>query len=341
MEILLLIINSLKKILKFIKDSILKILIFFTNYTIKLTGDSSKIFLQSNSDLHKVIYILWGFVGFVLCCFFLFICFDFYVIQSIFFIEKPFWFKCISVLIPTLIVYNVYFFAFKTIHIPNNIFTFIPFSLIKIILISFIIFYFTFPFLYKNNLNLIEKKVEIYRNNEVVKNEFLVNRSTIIKVKDLFKNNYLSKYDNNQINEIKIDVENIIISTNLSNKISNLQKSNDNFIFYKVSLLRELAKSDFSSEPKLNSQLTELKKEFVDNEILKNDIKNKITNSNLLLNRILLVYKLDHFKLNYIIICVFFNLAFILKIFLFYGDGNYKGLTESEDEEVRNNKNFN
>lgn len=341
MEILLLIINSLKKILKFIKDSILKILIFFTNYTIKLTGDSSKIFLQSNSDLHKVIYILWGFVGFVLFCFFLFICFDFYVIQSIFFIEKPFWFKCISVLIPTFIIYNVYFFAFKTIHIPIKFFTTIPFSLIKMILISFIIFYFTFPFLYKNNLNLIEKKIEIHRNNELIKNEFLLNRSTITKVKYLFKTNYLSKYDSNQINKIKINIENIIVSTNLSNKMNTLQKSNDSFIFHKASLLKELSNSDFSSEPKLNSQLAELKKEFVDNEILKNDIKNKITNSNLLLNRILLVYKLDHFKLNYIIFCVFFNLAFILKIILSIKDGNYIDLWNGEDTAVKNNQNFN
>ena len=178
----------MKKIFKFFKKVFFIVFIFLTNYTIYFTGESNKIILKGNSDLEKLIYISWGFIGCLLLSFFLFIGFDFFVIQSNFIIEKSILFRVLVIIIPTIIIYNIYFLAYRTLYLRltiNSILT----TVIKTVLISLLLFFFTFPFVYNNNFELLEKKNIVYRDSVLIKQEYLINVNTINKIKKLSKNN--------------------------------------------------------------------------------------------------------------------------------------------------------
>jgi hypothetical protein len=194
MGFLIIILIIIEKILNNLGNFLLYIFIFLSNFTKYFTGESKKIILVDKSLKSKLIYICWGFVGFIFIMFFIFIAYDFYIIQTLSFVKIELLFKILFVLIPTIIIYNIYFLALKTLHLPINFFSVIPVTIVKILLVSLFLFFLTFPIVYKINCVSIEKKTEIFKKNEMIKNEHLTKYNPSVKKEigeNISKNNYL------------------------------------------------------------------------------------------------------------------------------------------------------
>lgn len=340
MVFLIFISNILLKIVKFIKTIIFTVLKFLSKLTIYITGEKEKISLKSNLIIHEIIYILWGFISFVLHLFIAFLLFNFQVIQSIVFFNEALWLKSIVIIIPVIMIYNIYFLAYKTIYNPINIITIIPFTIIKMALLSLIIFFLSFPFVYKNNLSLINQKNEVYRKYELIRNENLNNKNALKEIKETLNFYYNSIDSNNQIGKIKLIIHGLEKSLNNTNNIQYINQNNHEFKSKKTLLLTIIKNTNKVSDVKMKCFFEKLNQLLIENEKLKKEMDNKISKSNLLLNKIMLIYENKNFFFNFITLSILFNSIFLIKIALLFFDSIYIFRNMSEDNKVIENTNF-
>jgi hypothetical protein len=338
MLIINLIIKYISNSIKYLKDKILNLLVYISNYTIYFTCEKDKIELQASNDIGKIIYIIWGIVGTVLLCFFIFVSINFYFILGFFSITISIWVKLAVIFIPTVMIYNIYYLGFKTIHPPiENAAIFLR-TILKIVIISLILFFFTFPYLYKSNLQAINDKCQIFRKTDIIKNEYLINVKTASVLKESLLYNYIKTNKNNE--------PIIILTIALTNKkctsasIASLKTYNKEYEKDVSHILQLLEVNYKNTGLVLSSDLSIIKDELKSNLYSRKLIISRILKNNMLMYKITEVYNWHNFKRTFIYLCIFFNSPFFLKILQFILDAKYVALNKEEDDKVINNIEF-
>jgi hypothetical protein len=356
MIILLTTVSSfLKKILKKIWEIILKILVFFSHFFIRFTGEKRKIFKVESSDpqILKLIYIGWGIIGFIILLFSIYLLKSINIFGEIIFDESEIYLHTFFVLLASCIIFNIYYLSIKTTHfkfdgVTNSLcISILPYALIKIVFISFFLFFTTlFYNIYRNNV-AVNNKIEEYTKTKILVNNYISNCEVLIKMKDEFSKSQIQFDDSDSFDTLRENIGNAvkdikdinvnplsIYSTN--NKLTNdLQQSASIYSKNMVLILRQINKIESNLSNSISrGELKGLRKMLVLNEAKKQELKQIIENTNHLSEKIKLSYYDEDFFSLFFFSCVFFNFIFLLKILLLWFDSSFKENYTEEDTSI-------
>ena len=357
MIILLTTVSSfLKKILKKIWEIILKILVFFSHFFIRFTGEKSKIYKVETSDPQnlKLIYIGWGIIGFIILLFAIYLLKSIDIFGEIIFDESEIYLHTFFVLLVSCIIFNIYYLSIKTTHfrfdgVTNSLplISVFPYALIKIVFISFFLFFTTlFYNIYRNN-DAVNNKIEEYTKTKILVNNYISNCEVIIKMNGEFSKSQIQFDDSDSFDILRENIGNAVknkknINVNslsidsTNNKLTiDLQKSASVYSKNKDLILQQINKIEYDlSNSIYRGELKGLRKMLVLNEAKKQELKQIIENTNHLSEKIKLSYFDEDFFSLFFFSCVLFNFIFLLKILLLWLDSSFKENYTDEDTSI-------
>ena len=356
MIILLTTVSSfLKKILKKTWEIILKILVFFSHFFIRFTGEKSKIYKVETSDPQnlKLIYIGWGIIGFIILLFSIYLLKSINIFAKIIFDESEIYLHSFFVLLASCIIFNIYYLSIKTTHfkfdgVTNSLsISVLPYALIKIVFISFFLFFTTlFYNIYKNNVT-VNNKIEEYTKTKILVNNYISNCEVLIKMNDEFYKSQIQFDDSDSFDTLRenignavkdkkdINVNSLSIDSSNSNITADLLHSASIYSKNKDLILQEINKIESNlSNSIYRGELKGLRKMLVLNEAKKQELKQIIENTNHLSEKIKLSYFDEDFFSVFFFSCVLFNFIFLLKILLLWLDSSFKENYTDEDTSI-------
>lgn len=349
------VLNFLKKNLKKTWEIILKILVFFSHFFIRFTGEKRKIFKVEPSDPQslKLIYIGWGIIGFIILLFSIYLLKSINIFGKIIFDKSEIYLHTFFVLLASCIIFNIYYLSIKTTHfkfdgVTNSLrVSVLPYALIKIVFISFFLFFTTlFYNIYRNNV-AVNNKIEEYTNTKILVNNYISNCEVIIKMNGEFSKSHIQFDDSDSFDILKENIGNAVknkkdINVNslsidsTNNKLTiDLQHSASVYSKNKDLILQQINKieSDLSNSI-YRGELKSLRKMLVLNEAKKQELKQIIENTNHLSEKIKLSYFDEDFFSLFFFSCVLFNFIFLLKILLLWFDSSFIENYTDEDTSI-------